>query len=136
MYGVVGLLLFCLGILVARAGIAGTRRTPVPGWLSDAMQGYLVVPFIVTAIVFGLGAFGTWLLGGHWKSETPAGWAGMVAIVVGYLLASRALRIWAASQPARAAPAAGVVGVVGVIEGGKPQDPGRPPKQPPLKKAA
>lgn len=133
MYGVVGVLLFCLGLLVARAGIAGTRRTPVPGWLSDGMQGYLVVPFIVTAIVIGLGSFGTWLLGGHWKSETPAGWAGMAAIVVGYLLASRALRIWAASQPAATAQAAGVVGV---IEGGKPQDPSRPPKQPPLKKAA
>jgi hypothetical protein len=130
-YGVVGVLLFGLGMLVARAGIAGTRRTPVPGWLSDGMQGYLVVPFIVTAIVVGLGAFGTWLLGGHWKSETPAGWGAMAAIVVAYLLLNRAVRIWAASQPAPQA-----AGVVGVIEGGKPQDPGRPPQRPPLKKAA
>ncbi|KPK06106.1 MAG: hypothetical protein AMJ64_09915 [Betaproteobacteria bacterium SG8_39] len=128
MYGVVGVLLLCLGLLVARAGIVGARMTPVPAWLSDAMQSYVVVPFIVTAIVIGLGASGTWLLGGHWKSETVLGWGGMAAIIVGYWLANRAVRAWAQSRPA-AVP-------LSLVEGGRPQDPSRPPQQPPLKKAA
>jgi hypothetical protein len=128
MYGVVGVLLLCLGLLVARAGIAGARMTPVPAWLSDAMQGYLVVPFIVTAIVIGIGSLGTWLLGGYWQSETALGWGGMAAIIAAYVLASRAVRVWGQSRQA-AVP-------LSVVEGGRPQDPSRPPQQPPLKKAA
>lgn len=135
MFGIVGILLIGLGLLVARAAIAGVRMQDPPRWTSEGMQAYVLVPFIVTSIVIGLGAFGTWLLGGHWQSETPLGWGGMAIAVAGYFLAGRALRIWAASQPV-ALPAAQPAGALGVIEGGKPQDPRRPPQRPRLKKAA
>lgn len=134
MYGITGIVLFCLGLLVARAAIAGVRMEPPPRWTSDTMQSYVLVPFIVTSIVFGIGAFGTWLLGGHWRSETPLGWGGMAIALAGYFLARRALRIWTASRP-RAVPAQPAA-VVGVVLGGKPQGPSRPPQRPPLKKAA
>ncbi|MDX1376214.1 MAG: hypothetical protein R3357_11655 [Burkholderiales bacterium] len=126
MYGVVGVLLICLGLLVFRAAYVGARMHPVPRWISEGMQAYVVVPFIVTALLFGVAATATWLFGAHWRTQSAIGWGAMAATVAGYLLVSRAMRVWAASQPAPLA----------VVEGRRPQDPGRPPQQPPLKKAA
>ena len=128
MYGVVGSVLFCVGLLVMKAAIAGARRQPVPRWLSDDMQAYLVVPFIVTALVVGVASLGTWLVGGHWKTESPIGWGAMVAAALAYIVLKRMLRIGTVAHP--------VPAPLGVIEGAKPQDPGRPPQRPPLKKAA
>lgn len=128
MYGVVGSVLCCLGLLVMQVAIAASRRQTLPRWLSDDMQAYLVVPFIVTALVIGIASLGTWLIGGYWRSESPIGWGVMAAAALAYVVLSRMLRIGTVAQPAQAP--------LGVIEGAKPQDPGRPPQRPPLKKAA
>jgi len=126
MYGVVGSVLFCVGLLVMKAAIAGARRQPVPRWLSDDMQAYLVVPFIVTALVVGIASLGTWLIGGHWRNESLIGWGVMAASAAAYVLIRRMLPSAELAPPVP----------LGVVEGARPQDPGRPPQRPPLKKAA
>ena len=127
MYGVVGSVLFCVGLLVMKAAIAGARRQPVPRWLSDDMQAYLVVPFIVTALVVGVASLGTWLLGGEWRTQTLVHWIGMAAIAIAYVLLRRSVDRWIAAR---------ITPLTLVAETSLPQDPGRPPHHPEVKKAA
>ena len=51
MYGVASLLLLCSALLLMQASIAGARMQPQPRWITDNMQAYAVVPYIVTALV-------------------------------------------------------------------------------------
>jgi hypothetical protein len=130
MYGVVSLLLLCSALLLMQAAIAGARMQPQPRWITDNMQAYAVVPYIVTALVSGIGGLATWLVNGMWRGQSAVAWGVMVLTAVVYTLLRRRLKAWAAariaSQPALA-----------VVEGmEKPQDPGRPPQRPRLKKAA
>ena len=120
MYGVVGLLLLCSALLVAQAAFAAVRMTPQPKWISDNMQAYLVVPYIVTAMTGGIGGLVTWLVGGEWRTQSLIAWGVMATTVVVTLLVWRWLKAWAA---ARLAPRP-LVAVSGGTD--RPKDPGRP----------
>lgn len=126
MYGVLGIGLLCLGLLVGRIAYVGARLQPLPRWADDSLNAHIVVPFIVTAIVIGVAALGTWLFGQGWRTQSVAEWAGIAAIAVAYVLLKRSLRAWAARQSAP----------LTLVATRKPQDPGRPPQRPRLKKAA
>jgi len=126
MYGVLGIGLLCLGLLVGRIAYVGARLQPPPRWADDSLNAHLVAPFIVTAIVIGVAALGTWLFDQGWRTQSVIQWAAMAAIVAVYVLLKRSLRAWAARQSAP----------LTLVATRQPQDPGRPPQRPPLKKAA
>jgi Na+/H+-dicarboxylate symporter len=126
MYGVVGIGLLCLGLVVGQIAYIGAHRQPLPRWASDELNAHLVAPFIVTAIVTGVATLGTWLFDQGWRTQSLFHWAAMAAIVAAYVLLKRILRAWAARQPAP----------LTLVATSQPQDPGRPPQRPPLKKAA
>jgi hypothetical protein len=127
MYGVVSLLLLCSALLLMQAAIAGARMQPQPRWITDNMQAYAVVPYIVTALVSGFGGLATWLFNGMWRGQSLLAWSVMAVSAVGYTFLRRRLKAWAA---ARVTPQPPLVAVPGAAA--RPQDPGRPP----LKKAA
>jgi hypothetical protein len=126
MYGVVGIGLVCLGLLVGSVAYVGARLEPLPRWASDSLNAHLVVPFIVTALVIGGAALGTWLFDQGWRTQSAMHWAAMAAIAAAYVLLKRAVRGWAARQSAP----------LTVVATRQPQDSGRPPQRPPLKRAA
>jgi len=126
MYGVASLLLLFSALLLGQAAFVAVRMSPQPKWASDNMQAYALVPYIVTALAGGIGGIATWLFGGFWRAQSVIAWGVMAAIVVGYVLARRWLKGWAAAQ--------GTAAPLTVLAGGadRPQGPGAPP----LKKAA
>jgi len=126
MYAVVGIGLLCVGLLVGRLAYVGARLQPLPRWASDNLNAHIVAPFIVTALVGGVASLGTWLIGGHWRNESLIGWGVMAASAAAYVLIRRMLPSAELAPPVP----------LGVVEGARPQDPGRPPQRPPLKKAA
>jgi hypothetical protein len=130
MYGVVSVLLLTTALLLGQAAFAAVRMTPQPKWVSDNMQAYALVPYIVTATAGGIGGIATWLFGGEWRTQSVLAWGVMAATIVGYLLARRGLKAWAAAH----APAQPLV----AVGGGRPQDrdPRRPAPRRTLKKAA
>ena len=130
MYGVVSVLLLTTALLLGQAAFAAVRMTPQPKWVSDNMQAYALVPYIVTAMAGGIGGIATWLFGGLWRTQSLPAWGVMVATAVGYLLARRGLKAWARGQ----APAQPLVALAGGA--GKPQGPVRPAPRRTLKKAA
>jgi hypothetical protein len=127
MYGVVSVLLLTTALLLGQAAFAAVRMTPQPKWVSDNMQAYALVPYIVTATAGGIGGIATWLFGGEWRTQSVLAWGVMAATIVGYLLARRGLKAWAAAH----APAQPLVAVGG--GGDRPQE--RDPRRT-LKKAA
>jgi hypothetical protein len=131
MYGVVSVLLLTTALLLGQAAFAAVRMTPQPKWVSDNMQAYALVPYIVTATAGGIGGIATWLFAGEWRTQSVLAWGVMAATIVGYLLARRGLKAWAAAH----APAQPLVAVGG---GDRPQDrgPRRPAPRRTLKKAA
>ncbi|MCG6952669.1 MAG: hypothetical protein LJE90_09880, partial [Betaproteobacteria bacterium] len=109
MYGVVSVLLLTTALLLGQAAFAAVRMTPQPKWVSDNMQAYALVPYIVTATAGGIGGIVTWLFGGEWRTQSVLAWGVMAATIVGYLLARRGLKAWAAAH----APAQPLVAVGG-----------------------
>jgi len=132
MYGVVSVLLLTTALLLGQAAFAAVRMTPQPRWVSDNMQAYAVVPYIVTAMAGGIGGIATWLFGGIWRTQSAFAWIGMAAIAAAYVLLWRWLKAWAAARAA-AQPLVALTGGAG-----KPQDrdPRRPVARRSLKRAA
>jgi hypothetical protein len=132
MYGVVSVLLLTTALLLGQAAFAAVRMTPQPKWVSDNMQAYALVPYIVTATAGGIGGIATWLFGGEWRTQSVLAWGVMAATIVGYLLARRGLKAWAAAH----APAQPLVAVGGGGDRPQNRDPRRPAPRRTLKKAA
>jgi len=131
MYGVVSVLLLTTALLLGQAAFAAVRMTPQPKWVSDNMQAYALVPYIVTAAAGGIGGTATWLFGGEWRTQSGIAWGVMAATIVVYLLARRGLKVWAAAQAAQP-----LVALAGGTDKPQDRDPGRPAPRRTLKKAA
>jgi len=132
MYGVVSVLLLTTALLLGQAAFAAVRMTPQPKWVSDNMQAYAVVPYIVTAMAGGIGGIATWLFGGIWRTQSAFAWIGMAVIAAAYVLLWRWLKAWAA---ARAIPEP-LVALAGGADKPKDRDPRRPVARRSLKRAA
>jgi len=115
----IGLAMIFAAFLIGRVAKTGGRIQPPPRWNNDDLNGFVVVPAIVTLLAAGIATDWDWAAGRGWRTSSLADDLTALAAVAVFVVLWRLITAW----QRRVLPAA-------------PAEPSAPPIEPTLRKAA
>jgi hypothetical protein len=102
----IGLAMIFAALLIGRVAKTGGRMKPPPRWNNDHLNGFLVVPIIVTLLAGGVATDWDWAAGRGWHGMPIAADIAAAVIVLGFLASWRLITAWQRSVlPVAAEPA-------------------------------
>jgi len=103
----IGLAMIFAALLIGRVAKTGGRMKPPPRWNNDHLNGFVVVPLIVTLLAGGVATDSDWAVSRGWHAMPLAGAIAAAIVVLGFLALWRVITAWQRSVlPAPAAPVA------------------------------
>ena len=90
----IGLAMIFAAFLIGRVAKTGGRIQPPPRWNNDDLNGFVVVPGIVTLLAAGIATDWDWVAGRGWRASSLVDALGALATVVVFLALWRLITAW------------------------------------------